>query len=88
MRLSFRMQLFLLPFAGGNSGSFKHMTELLDERIEAVSVEYAGRLGRHKEGYITDYGEFLEDTASYICGRRSGLPIAVLGYSLGCLLCW
>lgn len=81
-----KIQLFLLPFAGGNSGSFKHMTELLDEHIEAVSVEYAGRLGRHKEGYITDYGGFLEDTASYICGRRSGLPIAVLGYSLGSVL--
>ena len=81
-----KMQLFLLPFAGGNSASFKYLTELLDKRVETISVEYAGRPGRHKEDYITDYEEFLEDAANYIRARRNDLPISVLGYSLGSVL--
>ena len=81
-----KIQLFLLPFAGGNSASFKRLTDLLDSHIEVISVEYAGRLSRYKEDYITDYEKFLEDVASYIHGRRSDLPIAVLGYSLGSVL--
>lgn len=81
-----KIQLFLLPYAGGNSVSFKRLTELLDDDVEAISVEYAGRLSRHKEEYITDYGEFLEDTAHYINARRNGLPISILGYSLGSVL--
>lgn len=81
-----KMQLFLLPFAGGNSSSFKQLTGLLDDRVEAISVEYAGRLSRHKEPYITDYDIFLEDAVNYINVRRSNLPISILGYSLGSVL--
>ena len=81
-----KMQLFLLPFAGGNSASFKQLVELLDHRMEVIGVEYAGRMSRHKENFITDYEEFLEDTANYMNIRRNGLPISVLGYSLGSVL--
>ncbi|MCI8418873.1 MAG: thioesterase [Lachnospiraceae bacterium] len=81
-----KIQLFLLPFAGGNSASFKQLTELLDNRIEVISVEYAGRMSRHKEKFITDYEKFLEDTANYINVRCNGLPISLLGYSLGSVL--
>lgn len=81
-----RVQLFLLPFAGGTSASFNQLAGLLDRRIEAVSVEYAGRLGRRGEPYITEYGSFLQDVADYIAARRNGLPFAVLGYSLGSAL--
>lgn len=81
-----RMQLFLLPFAGGNSASFHCLTELLDECIDVVCVEYAGRLSRRKEAYITEYKDFLKDTADYINAKRNGSPFSILGYSLGSVL--
>lgn len=81
-----KIQLFLLPFAGGNSLSFHHLTELLDDGIEAVCVEYAGRVSRRREAYITEYKKFLKDAAEYINVRRRELPFAVLGYSLGSVL--
>lgn len=81
-----KIQLFFLPFAGGNSSSFHQITKLLDERIEIVCVEYAGRLSRCKEPYITEYQEFLKDVADYINARRNGLPFSILGYSLGSAL--
>lgn len=81
-----KIQLFLLPFAGGNAKSFHHLTELLDDSIEAIGVEYAGRLSRRKESYITEYESFLKDAADYINARRSKLPFSVLGYSLGSVL--
>ncbi|MCI8466539.1 MAG: thioesterase [Lachnospiraceae bacterium] len=81
-----KIQLFLLPFAGGNSASFHRLTEHLDPCIETICVEYAGRLSRRKEAYITKYKEFLKDTAAFINVRRKKLPFALLGYSLGSVL--
>ena len=82
-----RIQLFLLPFAGGNSSSFHHLMEFLDEGIEVICVEYAGRLSRRKEGYIGEYEAFLKDAADYInARRREELPFSILGYSLGSVL--
>jgi surfactin synthase thioesterase subunit len=77
------IQLFLLPFAGGNSRSFDQVVERLDKRIDAITVEYAGRASRRKDEYITEYSPFLEDVASYIRERRDNRPWALLGYSLG-----
>ncbi|GFI07877.1 thioesterase PikA5 [Lachnospiraceae bacterium] len=81
-----KMQLFLLPFAGGNAKSFHRLTELLDDSIEVIGVEYAGRQSRRKEAYITEYGDFLKDASDYVNARRSSLPFSVLGYSLGSVL--
>ena len=57
------VQLFLLPFAGGNSASFNEMVNYLDPRIEPLTIEYSGRLSRNKDGYITNYKDFLIDVA-------------------------
>lgn len=82
-----RLQLFLLPFAGGNSTSLKKLISLLNAEIEAIPVEYAGRVTRHNEKFIENYDEFLTDVALYIKERRnSELPYAVFGYSLGSVL--
>ena len=82
-----KIQLFLLPYAGGNSQSFKNIVPLIDERIEVVTIEYAGRMTRREEGYITEYNLFLQDVAKQIENvRKQNMPYAVLGYSLGSAL--
>ncbi|MEH2945014.1 thioesterase domain-containing protein [Lachnospiraceae bacterium KK002] len=79
-----KIQLFLLPFAGGDAYSFKNLTDELDSRIDAITVEYAGHGTRRKEKFIVDYQEFLEDVLSNINEQRvAGAGYAVLGYSMG-----
>jgi len=78
-----RIQLFLLPFAGGSSVSFNKLFPLLDTRIEPITIEYAGRATRRKEPFIMNYYDFISDVAEHINEYRSNLPYSVLGYSLG-----
>lgn len=82
-----KVQLFLLPFAGGNSLSFMKLMRMLDSSIEAMTVEYAGRLSREKEPYIDAYDSFINDVVEYIRKyKRDNIPFAILGYSLGAAL--
>ena len=79
-----KLQLFLLPFAGGDSTSFRKLTDLLDARIDCFTVAYAGRGNRRKEPLFTDYSVFLDDVRKQIQKvRRQELPFACLGYSAG-----
>jgi len=79
-----QIQLFFIPHAGGSSTSFARLIDLLDERIEVIPLEYAGRGTRNKEKFITDYDVFLKDVAHQIMEKRKEeLPFAVFGYSLG-----
>ncbi len=82
-----KIQLFLLPFAGGNAKSFNKLISCLDESIEAISIEYAGRGARRKNNFILEYNAFLEDVAAFIKDKRNtNLPYALLGYSMGSAL--
>lgn len=82
-----KLQLFFLPFAGGNSSSFNKLIQNLDQSIETITVEYAGHSTRRAEPYIEDYDFFLQDIANYIKERRNiELPCAFCGYSIGSAL--
>lgn len=82
-----QLQLFLLPFAGGSSVSFKKLVTMIDSRIEPITIEYAGRMTRRGEPYIDDYGCFLQDVTTQIQKhKKASLPYAVFGYSLGSVL--
>lgn len=85
--MSKQIQLFLLPFAGGNANSFRNLIDELDENIEAIPVEYSGRGERHRDGFLANYTDFFDDVVLYINRHRNEkLPYAVLGYSLGSAL--
>lgn len=78
-----KLQLFILPFAGGNSTSFNKLEPLLDDRIETHTIEYPGRMTRSHEPFIESYDEFIVDAAEQINRLRLDLPFAIMGYSLG-----
>lgn len=83
------LQLFILPYAGGSIAAFKRLTDLIDERIEAVTVEYAGRGTRAKEPLAGSIRELMDDSIAYCQKRRKeGLPYAVMGYSMGSVLAY
>lgn len=80
-----KVQLFLLPYAGGNAFSFYKVSRFIDSKIEVIPVEYSGRGTRANESIISNYELFVEDVVSFIKGRRNKeLPFSILGYSLGC----
>lgn len=85
--MSMQIQMFLLPYAGGSSKSFNRLIQLLDDRVEAIPIEYAGRMTRRSEGFIEDYDLFLKDVAVQINKKRNPeMPYILMGYSLGSIL--
>jgi len=79
-----KIQLFMLPYAGGNSFSFYKVNRFLDNRIESIPVEYSGRGFRSQERLINNYTDYLDDVSKFITNHRNEeLPYALLGYSFG-----
>lgn len=84
-----QVQLFILPYAGGSIAAFKRLTDLLDERIDVVTVEYAGRGTRAKESLTSSIGEFIDDAIKYCIDRRNpDVPYSIMGYSMGSVLAY
>lgn len=78
------IQLFMLPYAGGDHASFNKILPYLNKNIEPVTIEYSGRGNRRKETFIKEYQKFLDDISVTInVLRRPDCPYALLGYSLG-----
>lgn len=87
--LNQEIQLYILPYAGGSVAAFKRLTDLLDEKIEVITVEYAGRGTRIKEPLAENICEMYEDVVDYCKKRRIvEKPFAILGYSMGSILAY
>lgn len=84
-----QIQLFILPYAGGSIASFKRLTDLLDDRIDVVTVEYPGRGTRAKEPLVETIWDLLDDAIRYCQKRRKdNLSYSVMGYSMGSVLAY
>ena len=84
-----KMQLFILPYAGGSIAAFKRLTDLIDDRIDVVTVEYAGRGTRAKDDLASSIWELLDDAIAYCRGKRNAdIPYSVMGYSMGSVLAY
>ena len=83
------IQLFILPYAGGSIASFKRLTDLINESIEVITVEYPGRGTRAKEPLVNSIQDLLNDAIEYCRDRkRPGIPYAIMGYSMGSVLAY
>lgn len=82
-----QLQLFMLPYAGGNAFSFYKLSRFLDSRIEAIPVEYSGRGARASEELISKYADYLKDVSKFINNHRNKeKQYGILGYSFGSVL--
>lgn len=78
------IQLFCMPFAGGNASAFSELSNLLDESIDVHVIEYPGRGTRNREPYCETMDELIADAKKQVENHRNkGLPFAILGYSMG-----
>ena len=83
------IQLFIFPYAGGSIAAFKRLTDIIDDRIDVITVEYAGRGTRAKEPLASSIWELLNDAVGYCCDRRNNsIPFAIMGYSMGSILAY
>ena len=84
-----KVQLFILPYAGGSIAAFKRLTDLIDDCIDVVTVEYAGRGTRAKDSLASSIGELLDDAIAYCHERRNpSIPYSIMGYSMGSVLAY
>ena len=82
-----RMQLFCLPYAGGNAYFFNSLKKTCTKNVEVVPIEYSGHGTRINEPLIDNIEEFVKDICNEILGKKRNMPYALFGYSLGAKLC-
>lgn len=79
-----KIQLFILPFAGGSAAAFTELSSLLAEWIEVYVIEYPGRGSRLSEPFCDTMEDLIEDSKKQIeTLRKAELPFALMGYSIG-----
>lgn len=81
------IQVFCLPYAGGEASCFVQLQEKLEADMEIYSVEYSGHGSRLGEKLYSDWDSFLDDVAVQIQENyRGGSRICLLGYSMGSIV--
>lgn len=76
------VRLVCCPHAGGSASAFTALAKALPSSVEALSIQYPGRMDRRKEPGIEDLGVLAKD----ICAALLPLtdrPLAVFGHSMG-----
>jgi surfactin synthase thioesterase subunit len=80
------INLFCLPFAGGNKYSYQKYNEKAPSFLNIIPMEYPGRGARMKESLISDAEVLVDDLYNQI--RKSGdqIEYAIYGHSMGGLI--
>lgn len=83
------VRLFCIPFAGGNSYSYRDLQKHAGTSVELLALEMPGRGRRFGEPLLTSLDEMVYDLFAQTAGQLDE-PFAIYGHSmgarLGCLL--
>lgn len=77
------MKLICIPYAGGSSTVFYPWRKYLDNRIELIPVELAGRGLRYEEDFYNDFIEAVDDVLECIEKDILESSYILFGHSLG-----
>lgn len=77
------LNLFCLPFAGGNKYSYRDYREKAPSFLNIIPLEYPGRGTRIKEPLIYDIKDLVNDVYNQICNKVDQLDYAIYGHSMG-----
>ncbi len=80
------IQLFCLPFAGGNKYSYREFIEKAPSFLQLTTLEYPGRGTRMREPLCGDINELVNDLYRQMKPPLNSQPYAIYGHSLGGLL--
>ncbi len=79
-----RCTLFCIPFAGGNSYSYRSFEQRMNPVIKIVPLEPPGRGRRSQESRITGMASMVDDLVAHI-SLQLDRPFALFGHSMGAL---
>ncbi|MEO6220985.1 MAG: alpha/beta fold hydrolase [Ginsengibacter sp.] len=82
------LNIFCLPFAGGNKYSYRDYKEIAPSFINFISLEYPGRGARIKEPLISDTHALVNDLYNKIAQNIDDCDYAIYGHSLGGLVAY
>lgn len=82
------IQLFCLPFAGGNKYSYREFAEKAPSFLSLITLEYPGRGTRMKDPLVSDISEVVNDMYRQISPLIGDQPYAIYGHSLGGLIAY
>lgn len=80
------INLYCLPFAGGNKYSYQKYTEKAPSFLNIIPLEYPGRGARMKELLIADADVLVNDLYNQIRKNGSDADYAIYGHSMGGLI--
>ena len=80
------INVFCLPFAGGNRYSYREYKEKAPSFINFINMEYPGRGARIKEPLISDTDILVNDLYKDIITMIGDGDYAIYGHSLGGLI--
>jgi surfactin synthase thioesterase subunit len=81
-----KINMFCLPFAGGNKYSYRQYQDHAPSFINIIPLEYAGRGGRVKDPLSGDIVAVLNDLYAQVTNLIDSHKYAIYGHSMGGLL--
>ncbi|MCX7748495.1 MAG: thioesterase domain-containing protein [Clostridia bacterium] len=81
-----KIKLFCFPYAGGSAAIYSRWRSQLDNRIELVPVELAGRGKRIKENFYENIPDAIEDIYGKIVPLAKEYEFAFFGHSMGSVI--
>jgi surfactin synthase thioesterase subunit len=79
------INLFCLPFAGGNKYSYRAYEKKAPPFIKVLPVEYPGRGSRSAEPLLRSVDQLVNDVYNQINQKLDDKPYAIYGHSMGAL---
>ena len=83
-----KMNLFCLPFAGGNKYSYREFVEKAPTFLNLITLEYPGRSTRMKEPLPVDINGLADDLFNQVKELAGNGHYAIYGHSLGGLMAY
>ena len=80
--------VYCLPFAGGNTLSYRSFQNYLSEPLRLCPIELPGRGRRITEPLLTDLEAMAQDILQQIADELPGKKYALYGHSMGALLAY
>ncbi len=86
MFLQYKIQIFLLHFAGGSSYSYEFLKNDLRNEFDFYPLELPGRGKRNAEKFLLNKRDAIQDYYNQINSLRNGKPYVIYGHSMGATL--
>jgi surfactin synthase thioesterase subunit len=80
------INLFCLPYAGGNKYSFRDFEKKAPEFLNIITLDYPGRIPRIREPLLTDINDLVNDLYKQIKHKTDLKEYAFYGHSMGGLI--